>query len=41
MPSPILANPIRIGFDPIHCICSQCHRQIITQVDRVCMNKVD
>ena len=28
-------RPMSVGSNPIHCLCPQCHQQIITRVDYV------
>ena len=47
-PSPVMASgatifqarAVQVGSNPIHCICPQCHQQIITRVDYVCLVKI-
>ncbi len=37
----IQTRPIQVGHNPVHCICPQCHQQIITRVDYVCINEIE
>ncbi len=37
----IQARPLQLGSNPIHCICPQCHQQIVTRVDHVCLNEIE
>ncbi len=40
-PTIIQARPISVGSNPVHCFCPQCHQQIITRVDYVCLNQIE
>ncbi len=35
------ARAIQVGSHPVHCICPQCHQQIITRVDHVYFDKLE
>ncbi|CAF1367913.1 unnamed protein product [Adineta steineri] len=32
-PTVIQAHAVKVGHNPVHCICPQCHQQIVTRVD--------
>jgi len=36
----VQTRPIQVGHSPVRCICPQCHQQIITRVDYVCINSI-
>lgn len=40
-PTIIQTSPGYVGHNPVHCICPQCHQQIITRVEYVRMNKIE
>jgi hypothetical protein len=37
----VQTRPVQVGHNPVHCICPQCHQQIITRVDHVCINEIE
>lgn len=38
-PAQLPGHPVRIGRHPVHCICPQCHQQIVTYVNYVSQNE--
>lgn len=37
-PTIIQTRAVQVGHNPMHCICPQCHQQIVSRVDYVCIN---
>jgi hypothetical protein len=40
-PTVIQTRPAYVGRNPVHCICPQCHQQIVSRVEYVCINTME
>jgi hypothetical protein len=40
-PTIIHTRSVKVGHNPLQCICPQCHQQIVTRVDHVCTSKIE